>query len=160
MTKLRAPLSLDDALARIAGQVPGSWKAMADHVGYAARTVRKWGDEDADEEINLKAAIKLDILFQEHGGTGSPLYEAYGLLVQVAVNRAFADQFEVLRHTADIAKENGEAEEALLRYCLPGAGEAERRTAQKELLEARRKIDGVLPLLEAEPPEAHSRAPP
>mgnify|MGYP006879913525 CR=1 FL=1 len=42
MTKLRDPLSLDAALAKVAGQVPGDWKTLAAIAGRTASTVRSW----------------------------------------------------------------------------------------------------------------------
>ncbi|MDX3908879.1 MAG: hypothetical protein QHC67_03575 [Sphingobium sp.] len=142
-------------MARIAGQIPGGWKAMAELVGKTARTVRRWGDDDSDEEINLKAAIDLDIAYQVHGGKGRPLYDAYGLLVKVAVANSFPDQFELLRQTGEIAHEAGEAQAALIRLALPDADDGDRLEAHREVLELHQKIEGVLPMLVRMP-----RAPP
>lgn len=164
MTKPRAPLSIDAALARIAGQVPGEWRAMADHVGYAERTVRKWGDAEDEAEINLKAAIALDALFQQNGGEGRPIYEAYGLLVGACAAERFVDQFDLLRCAIDVAKETGDAEAALMRLALPDAGAADRLVAQRELMQALDSIRAALLKVTAAPapslPERHSRAPP
>lgn len=161
VTKVRTPLSIDAALARIAGQVPGSWSALAGEVGYEERTVRKWGDVDADGEINVTAAIKLDILFQRHGGEGFPLHDAYGRMLGVAVTRRFHDQFEILRRVMRIAKETGDAEAALLRFALPDATDKHRAAAQREVLEALEAIQAVLPLVDANPlpTEEYSQAP-
>lgn len=160
MTKLRAPLSIDDALARIAGQVPGGWAAMAAHVSYHERTVRSWGDAEREEQINLSAAIALDLLFQRHGGVGQPLYEAYGHLLGTGAAQAFADQFAILRSGAEFVHENGEAEEAVLRLALPDADEDDRRIAVKELMDCIRKGQSLLHMLGASPPDPHCRAPP
>lgn len=162
MTKVRAPLSIDAALARIAGQVEGGWTTMAADVGRAERSVRRWGDKDAREKINFDAMLQLDLLFQRHGGEGFPVYEAYGQLLEVAVADRFVDQFEILRRASALVKETGEAEAAILRYALPGANEMDRREAQRELIEAIAAARQMLPLLEIAPsaPEPHSRGPP
>ncbi|HEX7852301.1 MAG TPA: hypothetical protein VF503_01235 [Sphingobium sp.] len=161
MTKQRDPGSIDEALAMIAGQVPGAWAALAQHVDKAESTVRKWGDKDAEGfDINLPAAIALDILYQQHGGDGRPLYDCYGHLVGVAMAKRFPDHFELMRRTAAIVKEFGEAEAALILAALPGADGDDRRDAKRELLDAYRHIENILPLLEQNPPEPHSRAPP
>jgi hypothetical protein len=162
MTKERRPLSVDSALARIAGQVPGSWAQMARTVGYAERTVRKWGDEDADERVNIPAAIALDILFQQHGGSGQPIYEAYGYLIKASVAASFADQFEILRRAVVVATETAQAQSALMRVALPDATDNDRRIAQRELREAIEVLQGCLLSLEhfLIVPEPHSRAPP
>ncbi|MCW2366561.1 hypothetical protein M2336_002779 [Sphingobium sp. B1D7B] len=169
MTKVRRPLSIDAALARIAGQVPGGWKAMGEAVGYEERTVRKWGDEDQDGEVNVPAAIKLDLLYQKHGGEGRPIYDVYGLMLGAAVAEAYTDQFEILRRVINVVKETGEAKAALVRLSLPGATEADRRAAQREVIEALDELKNILPLLEhveraKQAPDAigavQSRAPP
>lgn len=158
MSKPRPPLSIDAALARIAGQVPGGWAAMAQSTGYVERTVRKWGDPDDEAEINLTAAIQLDILFQQSGGEGTPIYDAYGLLVGACVAERFVDGFDLLRCAIDVAKETGDAEAALMRLALPEAGPADRLIAQRELLQA---LDAVkAALLRVTAPEEHVRGPP
>lgn len=158
MTKPRAPLSIDAALARIAGQVPDSWAGMARAVGLQERTVRKWGDEDAEGEINVKAMIALDKLFQQHGGTGFPLYDAYGRILGASLQASFSDKFELLRRLVAVAKETGDAEAALIRYALPDSSETERSSALREVVEALDALQAVVPLLQT--PEAHERGPP
>lgn len=162
MTKPRAPLSIDAALARVAGQVPGGWKAMAEALGRHERTVRRWGDPDFGEEITVSAAIRLEILYQEHGGEGWPIYEAYGLLIGTAAEAHFFDQFELLRRLGELMKENGEAEAALLRLSMPDASSADRDTALRELIESLEAAKRILPMLHDHhaAPEEHSRAPP
>ncbi|WP_261934629.1 hypothetical protein [Sphingomonas bisphenolicum] len=152
MTKVRAPISIDTALARIAGQVDGGWEAMAVHVGYQPRTVRAWGDADRDEHISLRAAILLDVLFQQHGGTGAPLYEAHGDMVTAAQAIAFADKLELQRETIAFMQENTDAETALLELSLPDAGPAEEARAQREMLQVRQKADEILTRLGRHPP--------
>lgn len=166
MTKPRRPLSIDAAIARIAGQVPGSWKAMAEAVGYEERTVRKWGDQDDDANVNVPAAIKLDMLFQEQGGEGRPIYDAYGLLLGAAITETYADQFDMLRRLIRVVKETGEAKLAIAQLTLPDATPADRRVAQKEVIEAITELKNILPYLDPAlgamltAPEELSRAPP
>jgi len=121
---------------------------MAKAVDRAERTVRKWGDPDADEKINAEAMVILDTLFEQSGGQGFPLYEAYGQLLNVAVAECFVSQFDLLRSAADLVKETGEAEAAVMRVVLPGSSEADRKEAVRELLEAIETANRVLPQLE------------
>lgn len=144
MTKRRAPLSIDTALARVAGLLPGGWSEMAQLTGYAERTVRAWGDVDREEQVNLPMAIKLDIAFQAAGGIGAPLYEAYGDMVRVAAAEAFGDKQQLLRAAMDFMQENGEAELALLEATRPDAGPAELAAAQKQLLDVREDVDQLI----------------
>jgi hypothetical protein len=152
MTKLRAPLSIDTALARIAGQLPDGWVQMAILTGYAQRTVRAWGDDDREEQIQLRTAIQLDIAFQEHGGVGSPLYEAHGDLVRAAHAERFGDKLELQRETIEFMRENSEAETALLEAAMPDAGAVEEAKAQREVLQVRAWADRILLRLGRKPP--------
>lgn len=131
MTKRRAPLSIDTALARIAGAVPGGWAAMATATGYHERTVRGWGDPDRDEKAPLPACVTLGILFRQSGGVGDPLLEAHGDLVGAADAAAFGDKQELARKTIEFMHENSEAEIALLEAAQPDAGSAEEARAQR-----------------------------
>ncbi len=152
MTKLRPPISIDTALARIAGQVDGGWDAMAVHVGYQARTVRAWGDVDRAEQISLPTAIALDILFQSHGGVGAPLFEAHGDMVRIAAGDAFGDKQELRRETIDFMRETNEANLALLEAAEPDAGDAEQVIATKQVLDVRQWADRILTRLGRKPP--------
>ncbi|CAD7336102.1 hypothetical protein FIM10_04155 [Sphingomonadales bacterium 56] len=152
MTKRRAPLSIDTALARIAGQLAGGWAEMAEVAGYAERTVRAWGDVDREEQINLPSAIKLDVAFQAAGGIGAPIYEAYGDMVEEAHAKAFGDRQELQRATIEFMRENNEAELALLEASQPDAGPIEEAKAQKELLDVRTKADELLLRMGRKPP--------
>lgn len=152
MTKLRAPISIDTALARIAGQVDGGWDAMAEHVDYQARTVRAWGDTDRNEQIPLPAAIALDILFQSHGGTGAPLFEAHGDMVRIAAAEAFGDKHDLRREAIDFMRETNEANLALLEAAEPDAGDAAQVIATKQVLDVRQWADKLLTRLGRKPP--------
>ncbi|MEO7467379.1 MAG: hypothetical protein ABIV36_10220 [Sphingobium limneticum] len=152
MTKVRPPISIDTALARIAGQVDGGWEAMALHVGYQPRTVRAWGDKERDEQISLPTAIKLDVLFQQHGGTGAPLYEAHGDMVRIAAGEAFGDKHELRRDALDFMRETNEANLALLEAAEPDAGDAEQVIATKQMLDVRQWSDRLLVKLGRKPP--------
>ncbi|MBB6191169.1 hypothetical protein FHS51_001391 [Sphingobium wenxiniae] len=152
MTKRRPPLSLDAALARIAGQIPGGWKTMAELVGYEESYVRAWGDETRDGKINLPAAITLDIAYQAAGGTGAPIYTAYGDLIGAAQADHFGDKQELQRATIDFMRENSEAETALLEAAQPAAGPLEEAKAQRELLDVRNKADELLLRMGRKPP--------
>ncbi|EPR09893.1 hypothetical protein M527_07150 [Sphingobium indicum IP26] len=152
MTKRRAPLSIDAALARIAGQLEGGWQEMATVTGYGERTVRGWGDVDREEQINMPSAIRLDVAYQAAGGIGAPIFEAYGDMVRAAQAEAFGDRQELHLEAIRLIKENGEAETAVLEAALPGAGPAEEAKAQKELLEVRSFVDRLLLRLGRKPP--------
>ncbi|WP_338445929.1 hypothetical protein V5F89_12340 [Pelagerythrobacter marensis] len=161
MTKRRAPLSIDEALVRIAAQISGGYSAMAELVELSSSHVRAWGDPDRREEIPVKHAITLDLAFQEHGGAGAPIFETYAARLELAEVRKFADRIELLAHTAEVIREGGEAHSALVRACKPCAGPAEHRDALAEASEARDVLTRAIAALEAASSNAElARAPP
>lgn len=153
MTLRRPPLSLDAAIACIMSQL-GSWAEVAAVTGYAPRTCEKWGafdiadPEDPDaRDIPMRAARKLDIAYQAAGGIGAPILEAYADQVKVAASEQFGDKHDLQTVAIELIRENSEAETAALEAAAPGAGPLEAEHAQRELLQSRRKIDNLLPLL-------------
>ena len=147
MTKRRAPLSIDAALSRIAGQLPGGWPEMARIACRAERTVRNWGDPDTAEQVPLDCAIALDIAFLGAGGSGAPLFETYGHKLELAEASAFADSHALLRHAESVARETGEANTAIIAAAQPGACPTKRARAIGETLEAIDALKSALPLL-------------
>ena len=139
MTKRRAPLSIDAALARIAGQLPGGYEAMGELVQRKDRTGRNWGDPDTPEQIPLDCAIVLDLAYEEAGGEGYPLHEAYTAKLELALVR-----IQVLHPQ-------------LGRVRVRRVG-ADRQAAVRELSENFEVIKAVLPLISA--PEPHATGPP
>jgi len=136
MTKLRPPLSVNAALDRIAGQVEGGWAAMGESIGKKERTVRNYGDPDTPEEISARDAITLDILYQQHGGEGAPIFQTYALQLELDRVEAFATQAEIARRAMAAIKENSEAARAAIACTLPGATQADFVTAIREHEEA------------------------
>lgn len=147
MTKARSPLSIEDALDRIAGQIPGGKNAMATIVDRQPRTVRNWGDPETPESIPMDCAIALDIAFQQHGGEGAPIFETYATLLDVARAQRFGDEFELSHRTQAAIKEGGEAFAALVAASRPGSSVQERQSAAREVLEAVDGLNKTLPFL-------------
>lgn len=145
MTKPRAPLTYDNALSRIAGQI--GWDAMAVAVGQKERTVRDWGDPDLERGCPIEAAELLDLAFQAGGGDGAPMHETYTLRLDVARQSKFADQVAMARAACTLIREGSEASEAMILASLPGATMAARRTALRELEEFIAAAKSAIPLL-------------
>lgn len=124
MTKLRPPLSVEQALTRIAGQVPGDWQAMAAVVGRAERTVRNWSDPDTPEDITIRAAIALDLEYQRCGGIGAPINDVYALLLKTGGEEVFACQAKLAAATMVTVVESAEAIVAQIAAAQPGADKA------------------------------------
>lgn len=136
MTKTRPPLTIDAALARIAGQLQNGWTEMAAITERAERTVRNWGDPDTPEQIPMDCAIKLDLAFEASGGIGTPIFEVYALLINVERVTRFGDVRDVIRRTMTGIKENAEAAIAQIASTLPGAGPHATDDAIRETQEA------------------------
>lgn len=155
MTKNRAPLSIEQALQRIAGQLAAGVDAMAATANRQPGTVRAWMDPDRPEQVSLDAAIALDLAYQAEGGQGAPLFEAYATRLQLAEASRFADRHRLLDHAHGVAKEGGEAIAAIIAAARPDATDADHRAAHREAAEAYEKLRDILPLLSgrmAQPP--------
>lgn len=157
MTKHRAPLSIDAALARIAGQLEDGWKTMAEITGRERRTVQNWGDPDTPESVPINFAIALDLAYLAAGGSGTPIFEAYAHKLEQAEAANFADRYDLLRRAQAVAKETGEANSAILGAAQPNASAADKRAALTEITEAIDALKDAIPLLsnpagDAQPP--------
>lgn len=149
MTKVRLPLSIEQALARIAGLLEGDYQAMGEICGRQPHTIRAWGDPDKQDDIPVGCAIALDLAFQAAGGEGSPLYEAYGAKLDLADAARFADTHRLLDYAQGVIKEGGEAHAAIIGAARKDATHNEKRIAFREASEAYEKLRDILPLLEA-----------
>ena len=158
MTKLRAPLSVEQALARIAGQLPDGYTTMAQVAGRSPSLVRKWGDPDRDEDIPLRCAIALDLAYLAAGGQGHPLFDAYGARLELAETATFADRFALLRHAHNVIREGGEAHAAMIAASLPSATQRDRDHALREMAEAFEAMKPAMVALGS--PEPHQTGPP
>lgn len=159
MTSVRPPLSIDGALARIAGQMPGSWHEMATIVGRADSTVRNWGNPNTSESIPIDSAIQLDIAYQAAGGIGAPIYETYSLQLETALAERFSCAIALARKTMTAIREGGEAHEALVAATLPGASDRDRAEAAREVEEGIAALKECLPFLVNRIPAASAQPP-
>lgn len=130
MTKLRPPLSFDQAITRIAGVL--GWEGAAALVGRSARAVRAWSDPDADASPSIEQALILDLAYRAAGGEGSPLFEVYAAKLDLDAQSAAASR-ALPELTAAAARESGEAIGALALASQPGAPLGVRALAQREV---------------------------
>lgn len=147
MTKRRPPLSVEQALGRIAGELPRGIEQMAELTSRSPSLVRKWGDPERREKISIDDAITLDLAYQAAGGLGAPLHEAYTARLELAGATRFADRIALGRVLVDVIRESSEAEAALALAALPDATPATRLTTRREVEEAIAALSRVLPLL-------------
>ena len=136
MTKLRPPLSVGAALARIAGLLSGDYAEMAAILDRSPGLVRSWGDPDKRERIPMEDAIALDLAYRAAGGHGAPLFECYGAKLDAEGVSWFADEIALARHAATLIRECGDAEAAVVLAAQPGATMRDRQHALREIEEA------------------------
>ena len=163
MTKHRAPLTIEQALQRIAGQLADGVDEMARLTERSSGYIRALGDPDRREKIAVDDAIVLDIAYQASGGAGAPIWEAYTHRLEMAQVTCFADLISLGRLAAEVIREGGEAHEALVLASQPGASAADRRAAQKEVSEAMERLKQSLVhlgQLDQPIPDQRAREPP
>lgn len=136
MTAVKPPMTIEAALARIAGQLEGSWAEMAEICNRAPATVYAWGNANMGDSIPMDCAIKLDIAYMRAGGIGAPIKSVYDLKVDCANRMAFAEQAELASLTGKHIKESAEATIAQLLCHQPGATPGDLRTAIRETQES------------------------
>lgn len=156
MTKERAPLTYEDAQARVGGRL--GVKRAAEIAGVALRTWHDWGDPDVDRTIPISAAEKLDLAYIAAGGESTPFLDTLNLRLKVARQATYGDQLALVDCAASFAKEAGEFTSATLRASLPDATPADRAALRKEGLEAVAAGKSILIALDAI--EEAARAPP
>ncbi|MEM9965522.1 MAG: hypothetical protein AAGC58_09265, partial [Asticcacaulis sp.] len=126
MTKLRPPLSVYRALSRIADII--GWDGCAAVCGKTEWTMRKYADPDAEREISLRDAIRLDLAYRRAGGRGMPLFQAYALRLEIEEWHDEDGCFIGLAREA--ARESGEAIDALLGLTTGGNPRAALKEAE------------------------------
>lgn len=134
MTKLRAPLTIEDAANRVIGAIGMDQAVKA--TGRNPDYLRSLTDPDKRYKLTVEDAIKLDIAHQADGHEGAPIYETYGTLFDIAHAERFSDNHRFAQLVADFIKEVGDAGRALVVASLPGAGASEDRDATRETAEA------------------------
>lgn len=156
MTKERAPLSYEQAQARIAGLLGP--KRAAEIAGVALRTFHDWGDPGVDRTIPIAAAEKLDLAYIAAGGESMPFLDTLNVRLKTAREERYGDQLALVSVAASFAKEAGEFTAAAFRASLPDATPADMAALRKEGLEAIAVAKSMVSAADAI--EGAARAPP
>lgn len=127
MTKARPPLTFYRALSRVADLI--GWDGCAAVCAKSESTLRKYGDPDAEREISLRDAMRLDLAFARAGGDGAPLFQAYAARLEIESLRDDDGCFVGLAREA--ARESGEAIDALLGLTSGGDAKAALKEAEE-----------------------------
>jgi hypothetical protein len=116
MTKLRAPVTMENTLYRVLGEL-GIERAAA-VTGRAEAYLRNLSDPDKREELTVRDLRLLDSACRAAGDPTFPLYQTLGLLLEADGAERFADAAALGRHAELSARESGEASAALIAACL------------------------------------------
>jgi hypothetical protein len=134
MTKLRKPLTFENALTAVASHI--GWKETAGIVGRSENTVRNWSDNDIGTGIPLNAALRLDVEYHKAGGDGAPFFNCYATLVESARLDACPEIQAMIASAAKAARETGEAIEATLNAATTASSLPEIVIAEREIEQA------------------------
>ena len=112
MTKQRPPVSIENTLYRVLGDI-GIDRA-AEVTGREQSYLRGLSDQDRREQLTVRDMLTLDIACREAGDPTFPFYETIGLLLKEASAERFADAAAIGRHAQVTARESGEALAAIM----------------------------------------------
>lgn len=154
MTKLRPPLSFEQAVTRIAGLL--GWETCAGLVGRSTRAIRAWSDPDAEASPSIEQALILDTAYRHAGGEGSPIFEVYAAKLDLDAQSTSGSRC-LPQLTASAARENGEALAALTLASQPCAPLAVRAAAKREVEQGIQALGQALLALNV-PTEANTGA--
>ncbi|WP_294353828.1 hypothetical protein [uncultured Sphingomonas sp.] len=112
MTKQRPPVSIENTLYRVLGEL-GIDRA-AGVTGREAHYLRGLSDHDRREQLTVRDMIALDVACREAGDPTFPFYETVGLLLKEASAERLADAAAIGRHAQVTARESGEALAAIM----------------------------------------------
>ncbi|WP_242140842.1 hypothetical protein [Sphingomonas sp. TREG-RG-20F-R18-01] len=145
MTKLRTPLSIENALYKVLGRI--GIEAACDSTGRKAAYLRNLSDPDKREQLTVADAIKLDLAHRQSGAGGAPIYETIGLLLQATDAELFSDSRAIGRVAMEVIKEGGEAHVALVNASFPGASPQDFTETLRELEENAAALSKAIALI-------------
>lgn len=138
-------MTIENTLFKILGKI--TIEKAAAITGREAGYLRSLSDPDSRYRLSVDDAVVLDIEYRAQGGLTFPLYETYGQLLEQANAERFSDAAALHLQAVEVIREGGQAHAALVTASLPGATDADKRTAAKELEEAADTIAATLPML-------------
>ncbi|MFZ3485309.1 hypothetical protein [Sphingomonas sp. 3-13AW] len=112
MTKLREPVSIENALMSVLGRM--TIERAAEVTGREVHYLYALADPDKPTVLNVADLEALDLEAHASWGEGFPLYEALGRRLNSSKAERFTDQVEISRVAAIHAKEAGEASAAMI----------------------------------------------
>lgn len=142
MTKLRPPLTVEDAINRVIGDM--TIDAAAAATGRSPHYLRALSDPDKREQLTVVDLIKLDTAHSEAGGAGAPLYETVGRILKATTATYFSDASAIAAILPEVLREDADAHIALAAAMLPGASDRQLLDTLRELEESHIKTGEAL----------------
>lgn len=132
MTKRREPLTYHRTLTVVAGMI--GWDQCGAICGVSERAVRYWSDPDAETQIRMIDAERLDKAYIAAGGDYAPFHRLFTLRLDMAARER--DGAGLTRAAVDSAREAGQAVAALVSAAANPEDPNALRMARKEGEEA------------------------
>lgn len=143
MTKIREPLTYNATLDQVGALI--GWDNVAAICGVSLRTVRNWSEPDTQAEIRMIDAERLDRACLDAGADHAPFHTLFALRLELSHRNV--DAADLIRKAGKVAKEGGEAANALLEAAANPRDRDKRRTALREAQEAVEALtDGIAAL--------------
>lgn len=152
MTVEREPVTIENTLLAVMGELTMERVAalLGRHPGYLTALTHP----NRRETLCVRDMELLDLAYDEKTGKGYPLYLALGRRLESARAEKFADAIAIGHLAGKLAKESGEAAQALIEAALSGGDIGKLMAALKECEESDEVNDHAIALLR----EAISRA--
>ena len=131
MTKQRAPMSIENTLRIVVGQLEDRAAAVT---GRQQSYLAECTDESKPQLLTVRDMELLDLEHHAQFGRGFPIFEALGRRLDSARAERFVDEAAIARAAIEHARESGEASAALIAATLPSNNSVETLTnALREL---------------------------
>ena len=158
MTKARPPLSIENALHKVIGEL--SIEYAAEVTGRQAHYLRALTDPDKErEQLTVRDMIKLDLAHREAGLVGAPLFETVARILKAADAEIFSDAHQLAKIAARVIREGGDAHVALFSASRPGVTDKQLQSTLRELEESHAEtataiaaVSSILQNRHAQPP--------
>jgi hypothetical protein len=134
MTKLRPPVSIENTLYRVLGEL--GIERAAEVTGRDPHYLRALSDPDKRESLTVRDLVALDLACRAAGDATFPLYETVGLILVAAGAERFAAAATIGEHARELSREHGEAAAALFDAVLHPGDVRRLETALREAEEA------------------------
>lgn len=148
MTKRRAPVSIENTLYRVLGEL--GIERAAEVTGRSESHLRALTDPDKRERLTVEDGIKLDLACAAAGDDTRPIYTTIGLLLKDANANRHACAVALGDAVRTITLETAEAEVAIIAAIVDPTGDPKlRENALRQAEEAHEAYGDTIQLLRA-----------